>query len=29
MGHHTEDMAQRYRHLFPEDMQSDIEKLNF
>jgi len=29
MGHHTEDMAQRYRHLFPEDTQSDIEKLNF
>jgi integrase len=29
MGHHTEEMARRYRHLFPEDRQSDIAKLSF
>jgi integrase len=29
MGHHTDDMARRYRHLFPEDKQSDIERLAF
>ena len=29
MGHQTEEMRQRYRHLFPEDGQAAISVLNF
>jgi hypothetical protein len=29
MGHQAEEMRKRYRHLFPKDRRSAIERLSF
>jgi hypothetical protein len=29
VGHQSEEMRRRYRHLFPKDRQSGIERLDF